>query len=269
VAVGDICNNLDTLTQKLKKNIHYHNFVEVAGWLPAIAQQRFERSRNYYKEYRKIFPTSIVPHAAYSVSKDLWKLITPYFKDKVVTIHNQETAFEDELFLSNSGDLVKMYEMMKIDHSFYKPSGKTSVQTCFKNLAAATQVLLVHNTYTGEEDIKYIKASGHNVSFCLCVNANLYIEGNLPPIDKLRQHSCSIVLGTDSLASNKSLSIVNEMKTIQKNFPDIGLQEMLLWGTWNGAKALQMEDTLGSFEKGKKPGVILIDANLNKAKRLH
>jgi cytosine/adenosine deaminase-related metal-dependent hydrolase len=268
VAVGDICNNLYTLIQKEQQNLRYYNFVEASGWLPGIAQQRFLRSKEYYEIHSKISPTTLVPHAAYSVSNELWQLITPYFKNKVASIHNQETAFEDELFLQNTGDFVRMYEMMKIDHSFYKPSGKTSLQTCFNKLQRAEQVLLVHNTFTKEEDVEFITKSGSKVSFCLCINANQYIEQSLPPVDLLRKHCCNIVFGTDSLASNHSLNILDEIKTIQKNFPSVPLEEMLKWATYNGAKALQMDDKLGSFEKGKQPEIVLINSNLEGIKRL-
>lgn len=268
VAVGDICNNLHTLFQKKKRNIHYYNFVEASGWLPGIAEQRFLRSKQYYEAFAAIAPTSIVPHAPYSISDNLWKLITPYFKNKVATIHNQETVFEDELFLTNSGDFVRMYEMMKIDHSFYKPSGKSSLQTYSNKLGSADQVMLVHNTFTSEEDIQFAKATLDNVSFCICVNANKYIEDNIPPIDLFRKNKCSIVLGTDSLASNWSLSILDEIKIIRENFPSIPLHELLQWATFNGAKALQMESELGSFEKGKQPGVVLISPEMDIVKRL-
>lgn len=73
------------------------------------------------------------------------------------------------------------------------------------------------------------------------------------------QHTHDIVLGTDSLASNDQLSILAEIKTLQQNFKDIALETLLKWATSNGAKALQMNDKLGSFEKGKQPGVLLID----------
>ena len=68
-----------------------------------------------------------------------------------------------------------------------------------------------------------------------------------------------MVLGTDSLSSNHSLNILDEMKTIRQHFRNITLIELLQWATINGAKALQMEKELGSFEKGKQPGVVLID----------
>lgn len=269
VAVGDICNNLLTQEQKLKKNLDYYNFIEASGWLPDIAEQRFSRSKSYFDQFSLGLPTSIVPHAPYSVSDSLWNLIKPYYEDKVVSIHNQETIFEDELFLQKSGDFIRMYEMMKLDHSFYKPSGKSSLQTYFDNLHNAKQVLLVHNTFTREEDVEFVKKarSANSVSFCLCVNANEYIEQSVPLINMFRKYGCNIVLGTDSLASNWSLSILDEMKTIQKSFSNIAIEELLTWGTYNGARALQMDDKLGSFDKGKQPGVVLLeglDAEQNK-----
>jgi len=261
VAVGDICNNKLTLQQKQQQNLQYYNFVETSGWLPQIAEDRFSRSKENYTKFSGTSPTSMVPHAPYSVSDALWNLITPYYQDRVVSIHNQETVFEDELFIQNSGDFVRMYEMMNLDTSFYSPSGKSSLQTYFNKLNAARHVILVHNTFTKEEDVLFVKSqrSADTVSYCLCVNANQYIEQALPPVEMLRKNNCTIVVGTDSLASNRSLSILDELKTIQKNFPAIPIEELLRWATLNGAKALKMEDRLGSFEKGKQPGVVLLE----------
>ena len=76
------------------------------------------------------------------------------------------------------------------------------------------------------------------------------------------------MLGTDSLASNWSLSILNEMKTIRRHFPHIPLAEMLEWATLNGARALQMDDWLGSFEKGKKPGAVLVNEDMLEIRRV-
>jgi cytosine/adenosine deaminase-related metal-dependent hydrolase len=156
---------------------------------------------------------------------------------------------------------------MKIDNSFYTPKKVRSLETYFKNFSKASSVILVHNTYTKQEDVDYVnqnRAPGQIVSFCLCANANLYIENKLPPVEMLLQNKCNIVVGTDSLASNHQLSILEELKTIAKNFPRIKTETLLLWATINGAKALQMDRKLGSFEKGKKPGVVLITNISNK-----
>lgn len=274
VAVGDICNNSLSISQKKKENLRYYNFIEASGWLPAVSQLRIEKAKNLLEEFSTLdFQCSIVPHAPYSVSENLWREIHPCFENKVVSIHNQETAFEDELFLEGSGDFIRMYELLRMDNSHHQPTRKSSLQSYFDKLTKARNVLLVHNTFTRQEDINYVKQlqtpnSKHQTFFCLCVNANKYIEDALPPIELFRNNNCTIVFGTDSLASNWSLNIIDEIKTIRKNFPDIPLREILQWATSNGAKALEMDDQLGSFEKGKRPGMVLINEEILSAKRI-
>ena len=263
VAVGDICNNILTVSQKGKKNLQYYNFIETTGWLPEIAKSRFEKSQEIFDEFEKNnLKASIVPHAPYSVSENLWQEMIPFFKKKTISIHNQESPGEDLFFLEGRGNFTKMYEMMKIDNSFYRAQKIRSVQSYFKKVLNAASVILVHNTFTKQEDLDFInenKNPGQLISFCLCPNANLYIENTLPDVDLFIKNNCNLILGTDSLASNHQLDILEEIKTIVKNYPEIKTETLLKWATLNGAKALQMENDLGSFEKNKTPGIILIE----------
>ena len=273
VAVGDICNNALSVSQKTKGRIYYHNFIEASGFNPSIARQRFEQSVNFFREYAKNYSipvesNSIVPHAPYSVANELWELIINFPGNHLFTIHNQETAGENEWFMNKQGEMATMYAAMNIDVSFFKPSGKSSLQTYLSKFLHNQSVILVHNVHTSEEDVLFAKNSGKKIHWCLCPNANLYISGQLPNIDLLMNNDCNIVLGTDSLASNHQLSILEEMKTIQKHFPQIKMEKMLQWATSNGAKALQMDTLLGSFEKGKKPGVIKVENNFTSVSRL-
>ena len=273
VAVGDICNNALSVSQKTKGRIYYHNFIEASGFNPSIARQRFEQSVNFFREYAKNYSipvesNSIVPHAPYSVANELWELIINFPGNHLFTIHNQETAGENEWFMNKQGEMATMYAAMNIDVSFFKPSGKSSLQTYLSKFLHNQSVILVHNVHTSEEDVLFAKNSGKKNHWCLCPNANLYISGQLPNIDLLMNNDCNIVLGTDSLASNHQLSILEEMKTIQKHFPQIKMEKMLQWATSNGAKALQMDTLLGSFEKGKKPGVIKVENNFTSVSRL-
>ncbi|HWI90863.1 MAG TPA: amidohydrolase family protein [Flavisolibacter sp.] len=273
VAVGDICNNSLTVSQKKKGRLNYYNFIEASGWLPAVSRMRFERASNLLVEFSALnAQCSIVPHAPYSVSQNLWKEIQPYFENKVVSIHNQETAFEDEFFLSGTGDFLRMYELMKINNAHHQPSKKSSLRSYFDKLSEGANAILVHNTFTKQEDIDYIKLQTPNSKlqtfFCLCANANKYIEDALPPVELFRKNNCEIVLGTDSLASNWSLNISDEIKTIRSNFPSIPLEEILQWATINGAKALQMDSQVGSLEKGKKPAVVLLNEKVLSSKKV-
>jgi cytosine/adenosine deaminase-related metal-dependent hydrolase len=114
----------------------------------------------------------------------------------------------------------------------------------------------------------YAAATGLKLVYCICINANLYIENKVPPIDLLVKHNCHIVLGTDSYSSNWQLSIAKEIAAVQQYFPHIPLETILQWATINGAKALSWENNMGSFEKGKKPGVVLIDSVFEASKRI-
>jgi cytosine/adenosine deaminase-related metal-dependent hydrolase len=186
VAVGDICNNTLTITQKSKGRILYHNFIEASGLLDDMAEVRFERALNIYKEFGQQnlpgFSGSIVPHAPYSVSEELWKKIVHFPANKLMTIHNQETKSENELFFANRGEFISFYRELKVDPFIIKPSGRSSLQTYLQKFLSDQQLILVHNTYTSIEDISYCASFNRSSAtyWCLCPNANLYITGELP-----------------------------------------------------------------------------------------
>lgn len=262
VAVGDISNNALTLLQKLKGNLQYHNFVEVSGFSPAIAQVRFDTALAVYQAFKTHFPDStvMVPHAPYSVSPQLFKLIDSVTSKHISSLHNQETSDENAFFLTGEGAFNKLYQTIGSDiASFFRPSKLNSLQTVLPQIQSPQKLLLVHDTFTSQADIDFLQQQQQDFVFCLCVNANQYIENQLPPINLFRQNHCNIVLGTDSLASNHQLSILSEMQIITQHFPEIPMTELLSWATINGAKALNMDTKLGSFESGKQPGVVLIN----------
>jgi cytosine/adenosine deaminase-related metal-dependent hydrolase len=152
-----------------------------------------------------------------------------------------------------------MYERTKVSLDFFEPTGLTSVRSVLPYFKKAYRSILVHNSFTSVEDIQTVQKEMPNSFWCICANANQYIEQTMPPIELLRSNAANIIVGTDSYASNWSLNILDELKTIQKHLPNIPLDEMLSWSTINGARALQMEKHLGSFETGKKPGVVIIE----------
>lgn len=268
VAVGDICNTLDSVQQKKEGRLYYHNFIEVTGFVPATAGKRFETAlqnlRSFNEELRGTGSnSSISPHAPYSVSKELFACINNHPGNSLVSIHNQETPEETAFFESGTGDFLKLYELLGIDISFYKPSGKSSLQSFLPFFNQQQSLVLVHDVTTTADDIRLTQEAVaanllSSVHYCLCPNANKYITNSLPDVNMLVNNHCNIILGTDSLASNHQLSILEEMKTLQGHFPSLKTEQLLQWSTLNGARALQMDDVLGSFDKGRQPGIVLI-----------
>jgi cytosine/adenosine deaminase-related metal-dependent hydrolase len=259
VAVGDISNTLDTLTQKAKHNLAYYSFVELYDLDPTRAADKILEGLEMQKQFQEnCVRASLVPHAPYSVTNNLWHLLSAHFGIHTISMHNQETTDENDFFKTKTGSFLGMYERTKVNLDFFEATELSSLQSILPIFKKAHHGILVHNSFTLAEDIQAVHAAMNNAFWCLCPNANQYIEQTMPPIELLRSEKANIVIGTDSYASNWSLSVLDELKTIQKHHPDIPLSEILGWATLNGARALQMDKHLGSFEKGKKPGVVLI-----------
>ena len=267
VAVGDICNLTDSIAVKQSSKILWHNFIEVSGFVGEVANARLEAMKLIFDQFKNelpTHPTTLSPHAPYSVSKKLFHLLNEDTDGQLITIHNQESAAEDELYLSKQGGFLTLYKNFGIDISSFEPTGKSSFQSWLPYFNKQQSILSVHNTYTSETDIdfliKYSEKYSSLISHCICINANNYIEQKNPPIKMLMDRNCNTVVGTDSLASNHQLDILEELKTIQLTnnliFP---LSTLLKWATINGARALKLDSLIGSFEKGKKPGVVLIE----------
>lgn len=263
VAVGDISNTAYTIFQKQKKRLRYINLLEVAGFPETIAQNRYDSIQSLRGQFSDAhLHTSIVPHAPYSVSKRLFENIETDPTNGIISMHNQEMAEENEWYQSMSGPLHNFYKQWNIPTASFEPTGKTSLQSLLPIMDVSKKHILVHNVHTTEEDIilskQHFVACPQNLVFCFCLNANEYIQNTLPPIHLFQKHGCNMVLGTDSLASNSRLCIYEEMKVMQKAMPDISLIDLLSWATLAGARALGIEDQFGSFEKGKKPGVVCV-----------
>jgi cytosine/adenosine deaminase-related metal-dependent hydrolase len=260
VAVGDISNTLDTLTQKAKHNLAYYSFVELYDLDPTRAADKIIAGLEMQKQFQEnCVRASLVPHAPYSVTNNLWDLLSVHFGIHTISMHNQETPDENNFFKTKTGSFLGMYERTKVNLDFFKATGLSSLQSILPIFKKAHHGILVHNSFTSAEDIQAVHAAMNNAFWCLCPNANQYIEQTMPPVELLRSENANIIIGTDSYASNWSLNILDELKTIQQHHPQIPLEEMLQWATINGARALQMDKHLGSFEKGKKPGVVLIN----------
>jgi len=264
VAVGDISNSTLTIETKKESKISYHTFIESFGFHPSRAERAFDYAQFVQVQFMvNQLSNSIVPHSPYSVSRPLFVKIkeNAVAEKSILTIHNQESESEEEFYKNGSGAITNhLSNNLGIDISHFIPTGKSSLISILEHLPPENQLLLVHNTFTKKEDLEVLKKqrSMENTFFVLCPNSNLYIENQLPPISMFQKENLNLCIGTDSLASNHNLSVLSEMITLQVNFPELKLEELLQWACLNGAKALKIEDKLGSFEVGKNPGINLI-----------
>ncbi|HEY8782755.1 MAG TPA: amidohydrolase family protein [Mucilaginibacter sp.] len=259
VAVGDISNTNISIPIKADSKLYYHSFIECFGFVPDLAALAFNNALALLDEF-KPQSASITAHAPYSVSKELFKLIRRYSEKgkNLISIHNQECEDENKFYRYKQGGFIDLYDSFGIDISYFKPHARNSLQSIVPLVTNKQDILMVHNTCTNLKDIYFIKRLDRKIHWCFCPNANLYIENILPRIGLFTDKGFNITLGTDSLASNSSLCILSEMRTLQQNFPALSTAQLIEWGTINGARYLGIDDDKGTLEAGKTPGLNLI-----------
>jgi cytosine/adenosine deaminase-related metal-dependent hydrolase len=258
-ALADICNTSLSFDIKDKSPLKYINLLEVFGIDPAKASKRIEDLIALKEEADSYStPSYIVPHSAYSLSKTLFKELSLLIKENDITsIHFLESPQERQLLEKLEGELMESYMRMGIGREDLSDRLPDHLYALNNYLPLEGNLILVHNTCADSDIIGKIQERP-DVYWCLCPSSNIYIEDRLPPVGELIRNSATIVLGTDSLASNNSLNLLEELKILQKHFSSPGLPELITWATRNGARALRLDD-LGTIEEGKTPGLVLIE----------
>jgi cytosine/adenosine deaminase-related metal-dependent hydrolase len=258
VAVGDISNQTDSFFAKTSSNIFYHTFIELIGLNPSMAENVFVKGLTLMQTLKEFdLKGSFAAHAPYSSSKLLIEKIVDYnLKQNIsLSIHNQESPEENKMMMGRKNDFELLYQFLNLDISWFKPPLSTSLAFCAEALGQCRSIL-VHNRVSNKDDLA--RVADQNIFWCFCPNANLYIENGLPDFEIFQALKSNICLGTDSLASNNQLDLVNEANTILKNTSTFSPEELIRAMTCNGAAALGILDFYGQLILGKNTGLNLI-----------
>ncbi|TKG93441.1 amidohydrolase [Puteibacter caeruleilacunae] len=269
VAVGDVTNTVNALEVKRKSLLKYHTFCEAFGILKERAERAFSKALDIREAYiQHGLKATIIPHSLYAVSDELLEMIDKVQED-TCSLHYMESREEIEVMSTGEGPLRRHYEnTIGLELSGWQHPGISHAHRLNKWIGVDKKLLLVHNTFMNDNALNELKKdrSTDNTWLTLCPKSNIHIEQQLPDIPLLMRSGFPLCLGTDSFASNDGLSILDEMRLIQQQYPETALVDMITWATVNGAEALGFEEQ-GSFEPGKRPGVNLISgANLKELK---
>lgn len=267
---ADICNTDDTFDIKKTSRIKYINLLEVFGIDPERAHKRMDEVMNLSaKAWQSGLPYFLTPHSVYSMSRRLMRLLRKTTLDnRITSIHFMETKAEKEFIENNSGPLRESYERSGLMPAVSDVCSSHS-EAILNEVTSSGNLILVHNTFIDRNTVSTLKKRD-NLYWCLCPGSNMYIENTLPPVGLLREESCEIVIGTDSLASNDKLDILNELIILQENYPEIPAEELIKWATLNGAKALGESSVYGKIQEGTRPGLLLLqNVDLQNMRLLH
>lgn len=196
------------------------------------------------------------PHAPYTVADEVLQKVAVLAQemDAPIQIHLHETGREVEESLEKYG--------------------KRPIQRLMDLGILSPLTQCVHMTQINESDIAILKESGAHVIHC--PKSNLKLASGFCPVQRLLDAGVNVALGTDGAASNNDLSLLSELNTaallakaVAGDAAALDAHSALRMATLNGAKALGLEDKIGSLEVGKAADIAAIDLSELEAQPLH
>ena len=219
-------------------------------------EKRVKEAKEAVEKYsgHELVTPGIAPHAVYSCSEELLKEMKKYAEEKNVPyhIHVSETEKENR------------------DHE--AEHGLSPTQYLEKHGLLDSSVVAAHAAWLSEEDKKLFEEKNANVAHNPA--ANLKLGSGIAEIPELLEKGVNVALGTDGPASNNNFNLFEEMKTSAlvhklESPENIDEQQVLDMATINGAKALGLEDEIGSIEEGKKADLLVIDLDQTELRPFH
>ncbi len=240
--IADHCNSglaLDALSSMPVRALILYELI-------ALDKKTFKQRLPLFKERIRntrenvMLSWGLAPHALYSVSPELfdWVRKTCERKNRVVSIHIHEHRDEAEFLKTGKGGFRKMLERLGTNVDEFDPPGVSPVEYVRSLGILRKNVLLVHSNYVSRTDIQLVAKSGAAVVYC--PRSHHYFYHKKHPLAKMLKAGVRVALGTDSLASNWSLSILDEARFVRKRYPKISGEDILRMATISGAEALGM-----------------------------
>ncbi|MDQ4121985.1 MAG: amidohydrolase family protein [Acidobacteriota bacterium] len=262
--LADICTQASESITALK-NVGLRGIIyqEITGPDQKSAEQKFEQLRDQVAACREIetrkVKIGVTPHAPYSVSPKLFQLATDFAlsENLPVTIHVAESADEDEFLRHGSGLFSGFYDSQGIE---WNAPGISPIEYLHSIGALRTAPLLAHCVRVSEGDLEIVSETRSRIAHCPKSNAK-FAHG-IAPLKNFLEKNIKTGLGSDSVASNNVADILEEarfaalLSRAKGNF--ISAETVLHLATLGGAKALGLENEIGSLEAGKQADLIVV-----------
>ena len=262
VAYGDISNAADTAPFKANEEFDSVTFVEMFGANEALANKAFAEGQRVLRLFHEagVQRAYLSPHAPYTVSYRLLDLLEkPLSECPVYSLHFAETGQEWEFMRTHGGAIDNLYR--NVWHREVQiPTQEEYLRLIERMGRGGKCALLVHCVRLERGEMQRLKESCPGLAVVLCPMSNLFMEGRLADIEGMRQAGLRIAVGTDSLSSSPSLSVLEQLKVINRYYPLVPVPELMRWATRNGAEALGFSH-LGRIEVGLAPGLNAIEGD--------
>jgi cytosine/adenosine deaminase-related metal-dependent hydrolase len=260
--VGDHISCNGDLEALLHSPLRGRIFIEVLGVVEEVAEDLRENSLALSQAFAPVgrrFTLHPSPHSIHALHPVVLKKVLSHDHD-LFSIHLGESETEQKYFSEGSGS---MADLIRERGSPIAPSAPSALRVLEQEGFLDGRILAVHGNYFSEEELKL--CAGRGVSIVHCPLSHQYFGHRPFPMDQARRAGVNLALGADSLASARSLSMLEVLRGTGENFPDLSLEEIFAMATAGGAKALKLAAQAGEIAVGKKADIIGIRLGRNKS----
>jgi cytosine/adenosine deaminase-related metal-dependent hydrolase len=267
--VGDISASGVSREALAREPLRKVVFEEVLGLLPESAA---ESLRALAERLDRVTPDELLcsgvsPHAPYSVSPELFRAAADVARRRglPLAVHTAETEGELEFLRSGRGELRALVDRLGALPEGWEPPGVSPV-VYFEMLGILDRpAVLAHCNYLDEDSMARICKSRSSVVYC--PRSHAFFGHGPHPVRQLLDLGANVALGTDSLASNQSLSMIDEMRFLAGRRRDLRPEEIFRMATLNGAAALGFGGVLGRLRRGYWADMAVLEIPENLAAR--
>lgn len=221
----------------------------------------------FEKEQNALSNFGLSPHAPYTASRSLYRLADACgaTMKMVLTTHVAESREERDMFGAARGPLYDF--MQSLGRSMEDCGSTTPFAHLWRTGAINRQWLLAHMNELTENDFSLLASlsAGEQPHVVHCPGSHAYFNHSPFPYRRLHEIGVNLCVGTDSLASTNSLSLLGELRRLRRSEPWLSAPQLLATVTTNAARALKMQDKLGVLRPGACADLIALPVTGNLA----
>jgi len=256
--VGDVTNTLAAYDLVSDSRLEGAIFLELLGFNSPSPHRQVEAAQTSLDRLtpRHAWRRSIVPHAPFSVSPELFHAIGKAAGDYPVSVHLGESAEELEFLRSGTGAWRELLGRIGAWNEQWRPPACGPVEYLDRLGLVNDRLLAVHGTQLQQPELARLAAA--RATLVACPRSNRWTGAGTPPIQDFYESGVRVAIGTDSLASVDDLNLFAELADMHRLAPHVPAARLLESATVAGAQALGFADEFGTIEKGKRAELIAV-----------
>lgn len=194
----------------------------------------------------------VSPHAPYTVSPPLLRQLvsTATEWNLPVAFHLAESREELDFLTTGAGGFQEILEERSMWDPWAVPRGSVPLDY-LRILTRATKALVIHGNYLERKELAFLARHRDAMSIVYCPRTHIYFDHDPYPLEDALSLGVRVCLGTDGLASNPDLSVLNEMRVAHARHPRVPLETILEMGTLASAHALGLGHVVGAIQPGR------------------